>query len=535
MQKEEKFKKAKKMEKRISSALDFFKTVLIYLLTVSMLTFAGIYINARQNAGKTAEIPLEKRIIFESKGTVLKTEINENHVSPLQITVTVENKSFTFVYNSKLISDVYENFIKKNIQRIFNPSTECQRLDKDEGDKLWLKCVENENSVYVKYAGNYIYPVIYAFLDKTWDIKNSADAFSTEREFAMVHELFIVDDSPVYGVAKDIDGNISVFIPEKESSHIIKSYINTDNLSAYNNNAGIISCEFLKDTDINSKTGINGNNIKNLIFPETFHLFDNYNIYSSVLKFSNPVLDEENRINTEQGFIKNLFEILNFNIESSLSYYDRNGITFVDGKNTIVFSRNGQIVYNYKSSDVTSNSSSGETGGVHLSKFLGSGPEYYTLYEKIKAASVFVGSLDRVLTGNEEECAVYLKNIFADSNDNLKITFSYYYEGINIKVNGQDEGIIITVNKDSFMEIKINSLYVTSQGMIKNMNPIVILGGIDEDIENTENAEEKYKLKHDKIQDKFIVNGFELLYNINYTNSNNNETDDLAKAEWVIK
>ena len=530
--------KEEKTKKKISAAFDFFKTVLIYLLTASMLIFAGVYINNLQNIGQISEIPWEKRSVFEIGGAVIKSEINENHIDPLQITVTVENNSFTYIYSNNLISDIYDGFVKYSIRGIFNKNSECQRLGKEEGEKLWSKCAKEENSVYIKYAGNYLYPVIYAFLDKTWDIRDSADAFSNNKELAMVHELFIVDEAPVYGVAKDIDGNISVFMPETDTGIIIKGYINTPNLLAYNNIAGVIPCELLKGGDINSKTGSNGNNIKNLAFPETFHLSDNHSFptYSPELKFSNPVIDEENNINTEQNIIKDLFKILNFNIESSLPYSDTESITFVDEKNTVSFSDNGRIIYSCSNSP-------GETGGIHLSKFLGYDADY-TFYEKIKAASVFAGSIDRGLTGNE--CNIYLKNITADSNGSLTIIFSYYYEGINIKINGRDEGIVVAINQNSITEVKINSLYLSSQGIKKNMNPIVILGGMDEEISRDisdnnykgENYKEdiarKYKLVYDKIKDKFIVNGFELIYNINYAD-NGGETNNTVQAFWGIK
>ena len=552
-------------KKRISSIsyiADFFKTAVIYLLTASMLTTAGLYINNLQNAGQAAEIPWEKMRILDIGGTVLsEMAINENHINPVQITITAEGNSFTAIYNNKSILDIYEGF-KYSIRGIFSKNSGCRRLEKEEGEKLWKECTEKENSVYIKYAGDYIYPVIYTFLDKTLDIKNMADAFSDpsdkSREFALVHELFIieeVEESPVYGIAKDMAGNVSVFIPEKETGEIIKSHINAANLLTYNNIAGVrvIPCEFLKGGDISSKTGVNGNNIKNLKFPVDFHLFYNYNTYSLILKFSNPVLGENDKIDTGKISVRNLFKILNFNIESSRSHLINNGIAFVDRKNTVSFYNDGQIIYNYRPPDLNLSNSlssgSDETGGIHLSKFLGYDADYYTSYEKIKAASVFVSNIDNELTGNE--CNVYLESIASDSDENLEVIFCYYYEGIKIKINGSEEGIAVTINKNSIIEVNIKSLNVSvsSQNMIKNMNPVLILSRIDDlisqDIKNVEEAEQpeqipeqikegaakKYKLRYDKIQDKFIVNEFELIYNIDYTDGNN----DSVKAVWEIK
>ena len=516
--------------------IDLVKTVLIYVLTVSMLATAGLYINERQSAGQSEEISEEKRRIFESGGTAF-SKIKDVSINPVQITVTAGYDSVTAIYNDKLIAEIYGDFIY-SIRGIFNRNSECKRLEKEEGKELWGKCVSSENSIYIKYPGNYIYPVIYMFLDETWDIKNSADAFSNE--LAMVHEFFILEEENVYGVAKDIYGNVSVFRPESETGNILRSHINTVNLSAYNNNAGVISCEFLKNEDINTKTAINSNNIKNLKFPEHFHLFYNYNTYSSVLKFTNPVLDDGGKIDTERNFIKDFFRLCNFNAESSRQYTDKSGVTFIDGKNNIKFNNNGQIIYSYKPADIN------DAGGIPLVKFLGYGSGYYTFYEKIKASEVFAGSLAGEITGGE--CNIYLTDIMSNGKGDLTVVFSYYYGGIKIKVNGCSDGIIVVINEKSITEVKINSVYVSSSDMVKNRNPILELSGIDneidneiaraiqshEDTENTEDLEEmkkagKYGFMYDKIQDKFIVNKFELIYSIDYVNK------DSVKAGWEIK
>ncbi|MCL2775371.1 MAG: hypothetical protein FWD71_18800, partial [Oscillospiraceae bacterium] len=256
--------------------VDFFKTVLIYALTVSMITAAGIYINARQNYGQTAEIPLEQRRIIENGGVIsaAKSEMNRNQVNPVQITVTVENDSRTCIYDDILISKVYEDF-KVTVYGLLK-SSECKILDKTEGDALWKKCAEKTNSVYIRYAGDYIYPVLCAFLDTSADAgataadaANSGDlsdnSVSSINNIARVRELFIADENPVYGVARDSDGNVAVFSPGESISSYISSQLDTKSLQyAYNDSAGGIPCKFLKDGDIKSETGINKNNIQNL-------------------------------------------------------------------------------------------------------------------------------------------------------------------------------------------------------------------------------------------------------------------------------
>ena len=576
-----------KIKKHGAAAVDFIKTVLIYVLAASMLATAGYYINEKQNAGQlTEEIPGDKWRIFGSGG-IEPAEINENQINPVQIILTAGNKSFTAIYNNKLISDIYEDF-KPSVRMLFDGKSTCRRLGSEEGFEIWKKCVEKENSVYIRYAGDYIYPVIYAFLDKSWDINKTSEAFSNE--LALVHEIFIVNEAPVFGVARDINGNIAVFEPESEKGNIIRSYISTANLSAYNNNAGIIPCEFLRNTDINAKTGVNKNNIKNLKFPEDFKLFYNYNIYSAEINFANPLLDEENKnkIDTDKSCIKNLFKNFKFNAESARSYSYERGIMFVDGKNTVWLYKDGRILYSYRPPEPGESGAFLSEGGIHLSKFLGyDTADYYSSYEKIKAANVFAGSIFRDITGNESN--LYLKNITADAEGNLRVTFCYYFGGIKINIDGNDEGIIIVISKNSIIEVRINAVYINSQNMntVRHLSPVLTLSELDNkilndmreyyyddiidkdkeeaqekdgdvvDIENDvgddgenninsevdavreiiskEEAAEKiamkYKLQYDKIQDKFIVNRFELVYNINYKDGN----DGTARAYWEIK
>ena len=498
----------------MKKTIDFFKIILIYALTASMLVVVGLYINARQNVGQTGEIPREKKQIFEIGGMALAI-INENHITPIQITVTFGGNSFTAVYDERSVLEIYENNIKYSIRDIFKNTSECHIPEKEEGEAIWRKCADAKKSVYVKFAGDYIYPFIYTFLNKTRDTRDAVDDFSGE--LAMVHEIFIIDDGHVYGVAKDTYGNVSIFSPAPADESAIRRRIGDENLSAYGDIA-TIPCQFLKDGEI----------AKNLKFPENFTLFDNYSQYSSVLEFSGPPLYSGGKINPGQWYIKNLFKLLNFNVENAVSYPDKNGTTFKDGKNTVSFYSGGRIIYNYKSSDPS------EGGGVHLAKFLTYDAPYYTSYEKIKAASVFVSSLDSGAYGNE--CSLYLKSVAIDQNRNMKAVFSCYYEGIKVKIDGSDECIAITINENSFIDVTINSIYISlgKTMMVKNRNPLLDLAVIDGEISKEsqpkEDVAKKYGLAYDAAENKFVVGEFGLVYNIDFADGDS----DPVKAVWEM-
>jgi hypothetical protein len=204
-----------------------------------MLVLAGIYINNRQNAGQRKEIPWEKQRLFETGG-IVSAKMDKNQVSPVQVTVTSGGKTRTVVYNDNLISRVYDDFFTFAIPGLFSRSADCKILDKIEGEEFWRKCAEKEDSVYIKYAGDYIYPVLYAFLTENYD---SADA---SKAIAKVRELFIINEDPVFGAARDSEGNVAVFMPSGLNREYISEQINASIQVAYNNSEGGIPCRFFK-------------------------------------------------------------------------------------------------------------------------------------------------------------------------------------------------------------------------------------------------------------------------------------------------
>ncbi|MCL2775016.1 MAG: hypothetical protein FWD71_16955, partial [Oscillospiraceae bacterium] len=291
------------------------------------------------------------------------------------------------------------------------------------------------------------------------------------------------------------------------------------------------------------------------IFPEDFQLFYDYT-KSSVLNFSNPLLDDNtNNIDIDKIYIKKLFTaIFNFNAESAV-YHSNSASTYIDGQSAMKFFTNGQIIYSYAApnpSDINNINTANDIndkGGVQLSRLLGyDAGGSYTFYEKIKAASIFVNGLPAELTGGElaggtgSSLYLYLKSITTDKNQNLNITFAYYFKGIEIKINGYDYGVLIVMNSDSITDVTLNSFYVTLGETVRNINPVIILSEFDDmiskDIKNgataaeKENIAGKYKFEYDKNQDKFIVNKIDLNYNINYTNP---ASERRAEAQWVIR
>ena len=499
----------------LNKPIDFIKTVFIYILTVLMLVSAGYYINARQNSGKIYDIPLEKRRIFE--GNIVFTEIDETHFNPVQITLTFGGESKTTVYDDVLTDGIYEyDFIKSAVSGLFNNSADCVVYDHSEGSELWQKAAGMENSVYIRYAGDYIYPVIYTFLDS-----RNYDNINRDKPLAEVMELFIVDLDPIFGVSRDSEGNVAAFIPsgDNRGREYISREINSFLQMVFNNIEREVPGKILS-SDIN-----------NLYLPDSFYfLGDNPVIYSPVLIFENPLLDSSGNMDLNQNFIKNLFRLLNFNYERAHYSSSITSAVYTDGFNSVIFNENGQINYRHRAVDIG-------TSGLHLSRFLGYDSDYYNFFDKLKAASAFANILlkDFVdLTGGFES-RLLLKDIFYENND-LNVVFAYYHRGIEIRI--RHGALVLKINKTGISEVTINALKVSRHSIIKNIDPMLILREIDrlisEDIigfELTEEfiggLEEKYNLQYNKNKGKFFVSQFELIYNVDYFGG-------ICEPVWVI-
>ena len=540
----EKTEKIERNEKIENRTADFIKTVLIYVLTFSMLVSAGWYINVRQNAGREAGAAWENRSIFAIGGTFF-TEMDETHFYPVQITVTLNGRSRTAVYNDTLVSRVYYDYFRDNyfmfvlLQIFSRTEAESIMLDRAEGEELWRMAAASENSVYIRYAGDYIYPIIYALL------RESFESVEISGPVAEVRELFIFDADPIFGVSRDSRGNIAAFRPSEESRirGETAQRISIALQAAYNGIEGGVPGRFLNSDIISGETGANRNDIKNLSFCPGFHLFDNHE-FSRVLSVENPLVDDYGRIDTQKSAVRDLFRLLNFNHESAYHAPIVNGISYTSGSRSVRFINNGQIIYTNR--EPANNRSARHSGGLHLVRFLGFDAGYFTFFEKLRAASAFANAVSRDLAGGRES-SLFLKDIFFE-NDVLNVIFAYYHTGAEVRIRGTEGAIILRITQDGINEVVINTARISSQRMIKNINPIIILSETDrlisEDIANAANYEKnpeeweaffeglsvKYNLKYDKNRGKFIVNQVELVYNVDYLSG----SKEVAPV-WVIR
>ena len=519
--------------------VDIIKTILIYLLAASMLVMAGTYINARQNVGQRNELPPEKRIIFGLGGSFF-LETDERHLHPVQITVTRNGRSMSALHNDSLIARVYDNdTIKFAILMLFSRTTERIILDDAAGEQYWQAAAASENSIYIRYAGDYIHSLIHAFLSNNFDIADTGDG-----PIVTLRELFIVDKDPTFGIARDSQGNIAVFRPDSETlgGDDMSARINASLHVAYNNIVGGLPCRFLNSDIISGEIGANRNNIQNLRFCPSFHLFENP-LYLPAVLAENPLLGYDGNINLQQDCIRQLFGLLGFHHERAYTISSTEFITYRDGVQSVNFSNNGQIVYR-------------NTEGLHLARFLGADTGYFSLFDKLRAASAFANALSNGLTDlmGGTESNLYLTNIFFENRE-LIVKFAYYHAGTKVRINGSDSAVILRITQNGITEAVINTVRLTSMDMKRSINPILTLSEADrlvskyiadESYEYDEYAKEDdaefdelssaFNLDEytsEEIQNNLFVNRIELMYIIDLL-SDINDINEFSPA-WVIK
>ena len=190
-----------------------------------------------------------------------------------------------------------------------------------------------------------------------------------------------------------------------------------------------------------------------------------------------------------------LFRLLNFNHESA--YVSPGTADYTDGANSVSFdAESGKIVYRHNN-----------PGGLHLSRFMGYDADNYTFFEKLRAASAFANALSRELTGGNDS-SLFLKDIFFDEDESeLNIIFAYYYRGIEIE-NG---AVIIKINGDVVSEAVINPLRLREHGLLKNIDPMLLLRETDR-----------------RVSGRITVNRLELVYR-------DNTGEKEAKPVWVVR
>jgi len=518
-----------------------------------MLAMAGIYINARQNAGQRTEIPPEKQLIFGLGGSFFP-EIDERHLYPVQITVTRGGESMSAVGNDSLIARVYDNdAIRFAILMLFSSTTErvifdsLDNLDRLEGEMYWQAAAASDNSIYIRYAGDYIHPLIHAFLSNNFETMDTGGG-----PVVTLRELFIVDKDPVFGVTRDSQGNVAVFRPNSETlgREDMSARINASLQVAYNNIVGGIPCRFLNSDIISGEQGANRNNIRNLRFCPSFHLLDHRLIYLPAISAENPLLDiagniNLGNINTQENYIRQLFRLLGFHHERAYAVSSADLVTYRDVAQSVSFSNSGQIIYR-------------NTEGLHLARFLGTDAEYFTFFEKMRAASAFANALSSGLIGGSESRLHLTDILFNDENDELTVIFAYYHAGTKVRINDTGGAVILRITQDGISEAVINTVRLTPLEIKRSINPILILSEADrliseyiaahtEDGNNgtpgdlpsevSETLSSVLNLRRGGTQSadgNFFVSRIELMYTIDLPNQYQGELNEFS-PEWVIK
>lgn len=490
------------VKKMLLRAADISKVTLIYLLTFSMLLFAGIYINMRQNSAIKTNMPAEKlRSLEHSKN---ESSAKSDLFCLLPVEYVVSNKgNAECCFNNNEIMQTLVDKNKDIIAPLCKTTAVYEKKFYEEGTAVWDEAFNNDYFIYIKFANEFppkiIYDAFSARFKLTSDGSNDENqedgAISSGNETAdvYIYELIIIPSTQgYYAVARDKNANITVIYPPEEAS---KVYNSKEIIAAYNVIEGLINCEFLRgDEEFNGYADSLGIKLpgETVIFKE--------DTFTDILKTRNPLtFNSDGSIDTTVSYIRDLFNFLDFNLEKTTLHIS-NGASLhnLQYNGRLVFYKDGLIQYNAQS----------EEEGVKLEKFLSSHSVShdgnYTSGDKLAAAFNFVDIFRGDFIGSR--VSLQLTSVsFEEESGAVVYTFSYYLNNILIYgKNKATDALTIKIKNGTVIEIKFYSMLFSAEyEKIKNINQLLSFRQILDAYPSGKASDNDYK-----IIDNFSLNYF---------------------------
>lgn len=466
-------------------AADAGKVALIYLLTFSMLLFAGIYINMRQNSSIKTNMPTEKLRSLEH----LKYEfpIQNEIFCLLPVEYVVSNKgNANCCFNNNEIMQTALDRNKNIIAPLCKNNAVYEKKSSEEGKVIWEEAFGFDYFIYIKFANEFPPKIIYdAFstrfkLDSDGNGNESAEdtavSSGNETTDVYIYELIIIPQKPenenisgagnisaersYYALARDKNANVTLIYPPEEASKLYDS----KDIIAYNTIEGFISCEFMRNQEeFNSYADSLG-----IKLPGEAVIFKEDTFADIINTKDSLTFNADGSIDTTPSYIWNLFYFLDFNLEKTIPHLSNGASSHIMPSNgTLKFYTDGLIHYTAQS----------EAEGVKLEKFLGYRSEPYSSSDKLAAAFNFAGIFREDFIGSK--VSLQLTEVsFEEESGAVVYTFSYYLNNILIYgKNKTTDALTIKIKNDTVIEIKFYSMLfcAVEDGNIKNINQFLSL------------------------------------------------------------
>ncbi len=412
--------------KRAISVLEFFKSILLSVLIVSMVVLASVYIASTQSE----RLDFGKDIVFDRLFDVKDNEsgFNSAHILPEIIGIKKNGDGArAMIANSGYLSDMYE-MVMPYLTDMFGENGICNKIDGEDGEALWRECISSDDYVYVRYHTQYPASVLYAHCKNADDndvyrLQESAPGY--------VYELFISESGLV---TRDKDGNVMKFT------------VNGDNAPE------------LPDLDrYMTRLKEFSFAIENDAYTSVYYGTPIFNDSITVRKaiVDNPVLSEFGNVTGEK--FRELMRNFDFNPDKLNSYVDtedKNASMFVESHGVLKMSTH-RLEY-----------TASADGGISVFELLNyqAGSSGYDPYDYLRAAERFADALKEISSLSFGGDAVLGISYIGYIDGALVVEYSYYFDNLQMKYGEDGIAFRFEIKDGIFTHIVINPLSVSYSG-----------------------------------------------------------------------
>ncbi|MBQ8552500.1 MAG: hypothetical protein IJ428_06780 [Clostridia bacterium] len=422
-------------KRRITNAVEIFKTVLMALLVVSLILLVVIYISGM----RVYENMVMKKSLGESFDKLWSVQSGtepEGLDGAYLMPEFVGYKQSTFlsprgcVGDSDSVSELYD-LIKPCILELFGSDAVCRELPVDYGADTFFAARENEEFIYLRYHQPVLYQLIYAYAADTLTVSEADVASGSEGNIgAYVSELIIIPDKDFaahrfVAYASDGDGRYYEFRP---AQHIVTSSFYISKLADGGGNINTYEFEFADD----------GHAV--LIDGE---------IECSVISSQAAVVEEESTLN-------GLLRLFGYNPDKLDGYSDEGADVYIDSHSQL---RIGEGSILFSTSDA-SETSGGTLRGLGIDTLLGyTGDGTPSLFDKLTAVDNLIGKLDAVSAdfagGGATAC---LGDVYSDG---ALLVVEYFLTYNNIRI-GSEPYLRAVLTDNTVCELELRPITVSS-------------------------------------------------------------------------
>ncbi|MBO4264473.1 MAG: hypothetical protein J5922_00125 [Clostridia bacterium] len=493
------------MDKKSAPSLsraEAFKIVIVGILLLMAVLQVIVYeFNAISSLDSSQKSAPSDLFIYQGANEKDSVTFDNKKLLPEKIAYSFSDEFSGVVSNSnESVSELYEG-IEPLISAVFSSDAECVKLGDVAGRTLWHGACESNEYVYIKYHGEFPFPLIYAYANEEKNVLISSVASG---DMPKIGDMFIKlcrgSDAEIqsgledhvgkfYAIGHTEDGKYSLFISQKGDGDIDFSK------SAFETYTDFADASAIKFVEKDKSAAL---------FPFE-EIYRGISVGPSLAFFDCKDLQNADTVvrrdaNENDVFDKETLDELSssvFAVDHSAAYSEIDGrYTYVDVQSELAIN----------SEKISYSSDSGIDIGLFLKyRVLERG---YGIIDKVKASGEFADKVRELLpTAFCGLADLKLSDVYEEDGGNGAIVVKYSFFLQNIRINCEDVTVKIVNDKIVFAEIPLISFEKGSASYILLQSAVFAAAAIkNEQVSDFEKIKDKtlsaVVLEYDKSEDE---------------------------------